>query len=167
VRGYRYVGPADVAAAARQAPAGTPVASEADLTRWLSAVDRRDLTEPFTYVVDAAAVLRLAPRRSEHVACASGGEVLGAGEIAFERHADGGWAVAGISNQSTGYCPDLASWPAVAAALDKLGIRRPEGFTIRFIFRRCPRCQERNVVKDADFTCCVCGSDLPARWNVD
>jgi hypothetical protein len=45
---------------------------------------------------------------SEHVACAGGGFVLGAGEIAFSRGGNG-WAISEVSNQSTGYCPYLDS----------------------------------------------------------
>ncbi|KUO07851.1 hypothetical protein [Streptomyces sp. DSM 15324] len=37
--------------------------------------------EPYTYVVGLGGWLRLAPRRSEHMACAGGGAVLGAGEV--------------------------------------------------------------------------------------
>jgi hypothetical protein len=42
-----------------------------------------------------------------------------------------------ISNESTGYCPDLDSWPAVAAVLDRAGICHPDGFTQPIIFRAC------------------------------
>jgi putative hydrolase of HD superfamily len=35
------------------------------------------------------------------------------------------------------------------------------------VFRRCPDCRERNLVKDDDFRCALCGVDLPSRWNVD
>jgi hypothetical protein len=80
---YRYVGPADVRSAALRGDEGYLVRSLDDFGHWLAAVSGRDLAEPFTYVVDVDGVLRLAPRRSEHVACAGGGEVLGAGEVTF------------------------------------------------------------------------------------
>jgi hypothetical protein len=70
-----------------------------------------------------------------------------------------------ISNQSTGFCPEPESWPVVAAALDTLGVRHPGRFTLAVVFRRCPACGERNVVKDGWFACGVCGADLPAEWN--
>jgi len=35
------------------------------------------------------------------------------------------------------------------------------------IFRRCPACGERNIVKDDSFTCGSCGADLPADWNFE
>ncbi|MDQ0792551.1 hypothetical protein QFZ58_006748 [Streptomyces sp. B1I3] len=111
-------------------------------------------------------VLRLAPRRSEHVACAGGDMVLSAGEIGFVREADR-WTVDEVSNQSTGYCPDVTSWSAVARALDRVELGRPSGFTHEVVFRRCPDCQEHNIVREDDFVCVFCGSDLPERWNVD
>lgn len=71
----------------------------------------------------------------------------------------------GVSNQSTGYCPDPDSWSAVGAALDRAGVPHAGEFTEPVIFRRCPACGGRNLVKDDDFVCAVCGGDLPARWN--
>ncbi|MCP3782914.1 hypothetical protein NLX85_05985 [Micromonospora sp. A3M-1-15] len=159
-RRYRYVGPADVRASVADAPEGCPVRSPADLDTFLAATDPRDRDEPFTYVIDTGETLRLAPRRSEHVACAGGGEVLGAGEIAFARERDG-WGVTEVSNQSTGYCPDPTSWVAVAGALDRAGIDRPEGFTVAVVFRHCLDCGERNLVRDDDYICALCGAELP------
>lgn len=159
-RRYRYVGPADVQASVVDAPEGWPIRSPGDLDAYLAAADPRDRDEPFTYVVDPAGTLRLAPRRSEHVACAGGGEVLGAGEIAFADER-GGWVVTGVSNQSTGYCPGPDSWPAVADALDRAGVEHPEGFTEVVVFRRCLDCGERNLVRDEDYVCALCGAELP------
>ncbi|MFE9635342.1 hypothetical protein [Streptomyces sp. NPDC006463] len=114
-------------------------------------------------------MLRLAPRRSEHVACAGGDPVLAAGEICFIARPgeEPAWEADEVSNLSTGYCPDLASWRAVAEALDRAGIGRPEGFTHAVVFRRCTACGECNVVRDAWFVCVFCDADLPAEWNVD
>jgi hypothetical protein len=137
----------------------------ADLDAFLAATEPRDRADPFTYVVDVAGVLRLAPRRSEHVACAAGGPVLAAGEIAFGPD-PAGWAVTEVSNLSTGYCPDPACWPAVVAALDRTGVARPEAFTAAFAYRGCPACHTLNVVKDGDFACGACGADLPATSNI-
>jgi len=162
VRRYRYVGPLDVLAAVRPGSEGQAIGSLSDLGAWLGA---HEPDEPFTYVVDLAGVLRLAPRRSEHVACAAGAPVLGAGEITFAREA-GRWTVGEVSNQSTGYCPDLTSWAAVRHALDRAGVAHPGGFTLPIEFRRCPECHERNLVKDHDFVCALCGADLPERWNL-
>jgi hypothetical protein len=107
-----------------------------------------------------------ASRRSEHVACAGGAPVLSAGEITF-LYDQGRWMVSKVSNQSTGYCPDPASWPAVSDALDRAGLQHPGHFTDPIVFRRCPRCQERNLVKDDYFVCAICGAELPPTWNLD
>ncbi|MFD5088030.1 hypothetical protein ACFWOG_36070 [Kitasatospora sp. NPDC058406] len=77
------------------------------------------------------------------------------------------WTVGEVSNQSTGYCRDVTSWLAVAHALDDVELGRPSGFTHQVVFRRCPNCQEHNIVREDDFVCVFCGSDLPETWNVD
>ncbi|WP_345044842.1 hypothetical protein [Streptomyces sannanensis] len=145
---------------------GRPIRSPADFDDWASGQPATEFAEPFTFVVDLEGVLRLAPRRSEHVACAGGGKVLGAGEMSFAREA-GEWAVSEVSNQSTGYCPDVTSWPTVARALDLAGLGHPAGFTHEVVFRRCESCGEHNIVREADFVCVFCGGDLPHVWNVD
>lgn len=164
-RSYRYVGPAELKAAVRSG-GGCRISSAAEFSGWIAGRSATEPAEPFTFVVDTDGVLRLAPRRSEHVACAGGGRVLSAGEIGFVREADG-WAVGEISNHSTGYCPDVTSWPAFARALDRAGLGRPSGFTHEVVFRRCPDCQEHNIVREDDFVCVFCGSNLPEAWNVD
>ncbi|MCQ4211909.1 hypothetical protein M4J07_001918 [Streptomyces longispororuber] len=55
----------------------------------------------------------------------------------------------------------------VAGTLDGIGLARPDRFTYEVVFRRCPGCQEHNIVREGDFVCVFCGSDLPATWNVD
>ncbi|MFE9929625.1 hypothetical protein [Streptomyces sp. NPDC005533] len=169
-RRYRYVGPAELRALVRPGNEGRRIRSAADFDAWASASastsTRTEPAEPFTFVVDTAGVLRLAPRRSEHVACAGGGPVLSAGEIGFRRES-GRWAVHEVSNQSTGYCPDPGSWPAVADALDAAGLAHPPGFTHEVVFRRCPACRELNIVREDDFVCVFCDGALPRKWNVD
>jgi hypothetical protein len=100
------------------------------------------------------------------VACAGGRPVLSAGEITLERGPDG-WEVTSVTNQSTGYCPEGSSWPAVGQALDRIGVPHPGWFTDEFTFRRCPRSGERNLVRDGDFTCALCDAHLPGSWNFD
>lgn len=46
-----------------------------------------------------------------------------------------------------------------------IGVGHPGRFTTEIEFRRCPKCGERNVVKDEWFACEVCGSTLPLDWN--
>ena len=93
------------------------------------------------------------------------GAVLSAGEMFFLAKGDR-IEVAEGSNQSTGFCPEPGSWPAVAAALGRTRVGHPGRFTTAMVFRRCGRCGERNVVKDGWFVCGVCGADLPAAWNL-
>ncbi|MGW5636774.1 hypothetical protein [Streptomyces sp. NPDC003832] len=165
-RSYGYVGPVELKDEVRADGGGRRIGSASDFAGWVAEQTAAELAEPFTFVVDVDGVLRLAPRRSEHVACAAGGRVLSAGEIGFVREA-GRWAVSEVSNQSTGYCPDVTSWAQVARALDAVGLRRPSGFTHEIVFRRCPDCQEHNIVRENDFVCVFCGGALPAAWNVD
>ncbi|MFD7788944.1 hypothetical protein ACFV4Q_38585 [Streptomyces nojiriensis] len=163
---YRYVGPAEPRALVRPGGEGRGIRSAAEFEDWASGPAAAELSEPVTFVVDRAGVLRLAPRRSEHVVCAGGDRVLSAGEIAFGREA-GRWVVRAVSNQSTGYCPDGGSWPAVAQALDAAGIGHPSGFTHEVVFRRCPACAQLNIVRDGYFVCVFCDASLPPAWNVD
>ena len=156
-RRYSYIGPAELRSLPRTA--STVLETPADLDCWLAAQRPAEVDEPFTFVVTVDGSLRLAPRRSEHVTCAAGQDVLAAGEMAFVR-TSAGWAVREVSNQSTGYCPDPSSWPAVAAALARAGIAHPPGFTAEIVFRRCAACGAHNVVRDGDYTCALCDSAL-------
>ncbi|MEU9858941.1 hypothetical protein [Streptomyces sp. NPDC047974] len=165
-RGYRYVGPVELKAAVRLGDGARRIGSAGDFGGWIVEQSGAEQAEPFTFVVAMDGVLRLAPRRSEHVACAGGDMVLSAGEISFMSEADR-WTVTEVSNQSTGYCPDVSSWAEVARALDAVELRRPSSFTHEVVFRRCPDCQERSIVREGDFVCVFCGSELPAAWNVD
>jgi hypothetical protein len=145
---------------------GQLIGSPDDFAAWLTTCSQDELAEPFTFVIDLNGTLRLAPRRSEHVACAGGAPVLSAGEITF-LHDQGHWTVSEVSNQSTGYCPDIASWHAVNDALDRADLEHPSHFTDPVTFRRCPQCHERNLVKDDFFICAICGAELPQTWNLD
>jgi hypothetical protein len=152
--------------AVRPGSGGCRIGSAVEFGDWVAGRSAAELAEPFTFVVGTDGVLRLAPRHSEHVACADGARVLSAGEIRFVREA-GRWVVGDVSNQSTGCCPDVTSWPAVARALDSAGLGRPAGFTHEVVFRRCPGCRELNIVREDDFVCVFCSGDLPRTWNVD
>jgi len=143
------VGPSEVLAAVRPDRTGHRIGSEDDLATWLAARGEDERAEPFTFVVGLDGVLRLAPRRSEHAACAAGAPVLSAGEITFLRD-QGHWIVSEVSNHSAGYCPEPDSWPAVSDALDRAGLAHPG-------------C----LVKDDYYACAICGAGLPRAWNVD
>ena len=164
VRFYSYVGPPEIRDAVMSAQPGAPIRNRADLSAWLasdSADAARDGSITATFIIDCDGVLRLAPRRSEHMACAAGGPVLSAGEITFSADGD----VSEVSNQSTGFCPEPESWDHVAAALDHIPVTHPGRFTTTVVFRLCPGCNQRNIVKDDWFVCDVCGADLPVVWN--
>lgn len=77
---YRYVGPAELKELVRAGGEGRSMRSAVDFGVWVTELTPDELAEPFTFVVDAGGLLRLAPRRSEHVVCAGGEEVLSAGE---------------------------------------------------------------------------------------
>jgi hypothetical protein len=162
---YDYVGPEDIRSRSADQPCGSIIGSPDDLRVWLAG--HRPPSGPIaaTFVIVPEGRLRLADRRSEHIACAAGGLVLSAGEMFFST--DGNAIVEEVTNQSTGYCPEPESWPVVGGALDRLGVVHPGRFTTEVVFRRGPECGERNVVKDGWFECQVCGGQLPKAWNFD
>jgi hypothetical protein len=161
---YTYVGPEEIRRAAEGHPEGALVRTPEALEEWL--LRHPDaMSEAATFVVDLEGSLRLAPRRSEHVACAGGEPVLAAGEIRFARGGVGRFEVVEVTNQSTGYCPDSACWPSVAQALTAAGVPTPKAFTTAFTFRRCTSCGQINLVKEEWFVCAMCESDLPREWN--
>lgn len=163
-RRYSYVGPEDIRTHAKTQPPGTPIRTLSDLSRWLetkSADKTINGSWIVTFTLGEDEIIRLAPRRSEHVACASGGPVLSAGEIEIDED----FYILEISNLSTGFCPEPESWKAVAAALNRICVEHPGAFTHSVIFRLCPKCGERNIVKDSWYYCHLCDAELPAHWN--
>jgi hypothetical protein len=166
---YHYVGPKNIAIKLRSAPAGAPVRTAADAISWIRQSGQQHDEEGnviATFVVDANGDLRIADRRSEHFACAGAGDVQSAGEIAFSVTGDR-IKVVWVTNQSTGYCPEPESWPAVQAALAHAGLAAPSGFSPALFFRLCEKCGSINVVKDGLSQCDVCSAPLPADWNFD
>jgi hypothetical protein len=166
---YRYVSPKKIAGRAPPVPAGVRVESPEDVRRWIRQTGQESGAAggvTATFVIDESGWLRIADRRSEHVACAGGRAVRSAGEVTFAVR-PGSLSVTWVTNQSTGYCPEPASWPAVEAALARAAIAGPGGFSQEFVFRRCPRCGSINVVKEQVFECGVCSTPLPVEWNLD
>lgn len=164
---YTYVGPPEIAAGVADIPPGIALRSPADVLVWVKQCQNefdRSRRMIATFVVDESGSLRVAERRSEHVACAGGGPVLAAGEITF-RVVGGSVEAEEVTNQSTGYCPEPESWNAVAEALARASIAGPTGYTTEFIFRLCEQCRQINLVKEQIFECAACGSDLPMVWN--
>jgi hypothetical protein len=166
-RQYHYVGPADIKQRARRESHCIHVTGVADLIRWsegfLPAGRGRGIV-PATFIIDTAEQLWVADRRSEHVACADGLDVLAAGEMIFERSGDRIHADE-VTNQSTGYCPEPSCWIVVSRVLDRLGLPHPPSFTPAFEFRRCDQCGTTNLIKNDVFECAVCGSSLSPDWN--
>ena len=167
LRFYSYVGDAETAASLDTRR--FLVRGAAGVLEWAASagVSLRAYAElTATFIVDDQGDLWIADRQSEHVACARRRRVYSAGEMTFSIEGQPpGVVVTAVTNQSTGYCPEPASWPAVAAALDRAGVDHPDDFTARFLFRRCPACRMRNIVKDDWYVCGVCGAELPKRWN--
>lgn len=164
---YRYVGPRRIAERVAVSSEGTVVRSSRDVLAWIAASSQEldpDGCVIATFVVDDAGLLKIADRRSEHVVCAGGACVRSAGEMTFAIR-DGEVSVAAVSNQSTGYCPEPESWPAVAGALSNAGFSAPVDFSFACVFRLCVQCGSKNLIKDGIFECGVCGQALPARYN--
>lgn len=163
---YRYIGPKEIAARSRPDFIGAPIGSTDDVRGWLRA-SGQDLSTGSviaTFIVDESGTLRIADRRSEHVACAGGRPVRAAGEITFAVAKN--FEVTYVSNQSTGYCPEPSSFPAVAEALESAGISGPGRYTFACEFRRCQQCATLTLIKDDSLICAVCGAELPAVYNV-
>ena len=166
MRLYRYVGPKRIADRAGAAPAGAPIRGAEDVVAWARASGQELVAGcvTATFVIDAAGELLIADRRSEHVVCAGRGPVRSAGEMTFSLTE--GVEVVEVSNQSVGYCPEPESWPAVAEALSRAGLRGPNGFALACAFRRCEACGSMNLVKGGVFECGECEAELPPAYNV-
>jgi len=163
-RQYKYVGPREIREVACTQPSGTAIKTARDLSRWLESKPTESTAAGnwiATFTINVDETLYLAPRRSEHVACAAGGPVLSAGEITLDNELN----VAEISNQSTGFCPEPDSWPTVENALNRIGLNHPGRFTNAVVFRLCPKCNQRNIVKDSWYYCQLCDAKLPQTWN--
>src|SRR5579883_2582787 len=83
---YRYVGSKKIAEQNAAAPMGTRIESPEDVRRWMRQTNQDDDAAGnvvATFVIDGDGWLRIADRRSEHVACAGGRPVRSAGEMTF------------------------------------------------------------------------------------
>ncbi|MCF8312969.1 MAG: hypothetical protein K9J31_16120 [Saprospiraceae bacterium] len=86
---------------------------------------------------------------------------MSAGEIFFELLPKNGIRVREVTNQSTGYCPSVHSWPHVEKALSQLGIEYPDSFDPFFDFSYCRECKSLKVIKEDFLFCHRCGNALP------
>lgn len=169
---YRYVGSATIAKRGLLQPPGWKISSAADLRAWLSMTGQtpRGGLLITTFVVNKLGELLVSDRHSEHVGCASGGLVQTAGELIWQLAGDL-VRIVSASNQSTGYCPEPASWVALEQALEQADLEfleeRPSGFDPAYEFRRCPQCGLINLIKQDWYECSVCEASLPLTWNCD
>jgi hypothetical protein len=173
---YKYVGSEEIRLSVLNCVGGTVIKSIEDLKNWIKSTNnfQRGMIHQHkttnanpvvaTFVIDLNGQLLLADRHSEHVACAGGLPVLSAGEI-FISWDEEYFQVSDVTNQSTGYCPEIESWKHVEAVLNKIQINHPPHFTVEFTFRRCYSCSQISIVKDNLFICLVCNSILPDQWN--
>ncbi|MEW6735973.1 MAG: hypothetical protein AB1489_32060 [Acidobacteriota bacterium] len=166
MRVYRHLNPDNLDAHPKHSTRSL-IASPSDVLDWLARIDKHPICKmvvTVTFIVDTEGWLWIADRHSEHVACATGHDVLSAGEMTFEID-EHNIAVSEVTNQSLGYCPEPDSWPAVASALERAGIHHPGCFTAEFLFRKCSECATKNIIKDSWYECGVCGSLLSQTWN--
>jgi hypothetical protein len=166
---YGYVGPEEIRRSSSGKAGGDLIEGPLSVLAWAARTGQEPNLEGLvrsTYVVDEAGRLRVADYGSEHVACALGGRVLAAGVAWFDL-TPGSVSVERIDNQSTGYCPEPACWPAVEMALDQAGIAHPGRFTTELTFRLCTACGQRNVVRDEWYQCAVCDAELSPTWNFE
>jgi hypothetical protein len=164
---YHYVGSHDLEQVLSQPSDRAQIQGADDVLAWIDETQRevgRDGLIITSFIVDTTGQLWIAGRRSEHVVCAAGQPVLAAGEITFMIEKQDIW-VSEVSNQSTGYCPEPEAWPAVAAALDEIGLKHRDDFTTAYIFRRCDQCEATNIVKEEYFVCSMCDAELSSEWD--
>ncbi len=164
---YRYVGPPEVRRAADMESPRHEVVGVEGLLAWVAAQGiSRPGTRDFilTYVVLPDGTMFVSHRNSEHVACARGGMVLAAGEITFAKSRIG-LELVDVSNLSTGYCPEVRSWEAVAPALAAAGLGEIRAYSQAFEFRYCRGCECTCIVKDGIYECPACLGELPREWN--
>jgi len=168
IQSYFYVGSEEIAERVDKRYEGAKIRQITDIQKWIEDTDQTITNENITatFIINEEKELVISDRHSEHVMCAGGRNVLSAGEITFSFEQEE-VSVNDISNQSTGYCPQSASWEIVEIVLDKIGIEHPQFFTRAFELRYCEQCQTKNLVKEEIYECAVCGADLDLEWNVD
>ncbi len=162
MKAYQYIGPIEILDRIDRESLGQAISSSKDLIDWLERMVYAQDFVTLTYIVDQEGSLRIAPRETEHVACAGGNSVLAAGELTVE-FIGNEVSVAEITNLSTGYCPSPSCWPAAKLALKKTDIQFPDYFTSSYIFGICDNCGNRQVIKDDVYDCYNCGETLTSR----
>ena len=167
IKEYRYIGSQDIIDNLPEKSARVCVTSAKDVLKWIKISKQSpeyDSCYVATFIISTDGNLWINDRHSEHVLCANGENVLSAGEITFEVDKDELEIIA-ISNQSTGYCPEPASWNSVAIALKDTKIPYPDDFTAKYTFRKCDKCGQKNIIKDEWYFCAVCDEPISKTWN--
>lgn len=163
---YSYVGPKNILTSINPQQKGYPITSVEDIQNWIL-ISKQDIIHEdeitATFTIGEEYILRLADRRSEHVACAGGMPVVAAGEITFDMEDQKVISISHITNQSTGYCPAAACWKDIDEVLTKLDLDYPTYFTQAFVFRICPSCNTINIIKDSFFVCSMCETALSEK----
>lgn len=160
---YKYVGSKEILRCIKPNAKGYKINSSLDIQEWIIQTEQTlDENNEIiaTFIIDTTHNLKINDRHLEHVACAEGNPVLSAGEIIFEINNGKVTKITHITNQSTGYCPQINSWKEVDKALKKLDLPFPPFFTQEFIFRICEKCDNINIIKDNFFVCNICESNL-------
>ncbi len=170
MRIYCYIGPKDLIPQGGSVPARHAIDGPGSILGWChqhGGAPAVDGTFAATWILDTCRQMWIADRHSEHVACARGEPVISAGEVFFLTEGKTEVWIDRISNQSTGYCPEVGSWEVVQTVLESFGLAGiPQEFDPACEFRRCDRCDALSLVKDAYYDCLSCGADLPREWNV-
>ncbi len=164
MREYVYVDDTDILSGLTPESLRGQIKTPQDILRWCVQNEPNLKQVTVTFIIALDKTLWINDRRSEHVLCANGEKVLSAGEMSFLIDGDT-IEVTEVTNQSTGYCPEPESWPIVAKVLADIGLSAPETFTTEYVFRRCDKCDNINLVKDGWFVCGVCDADLSPTWN--
>lgn len=157
---YRYIGPEHILKKVKKQFEGKQIESPEDIRQWVADTCQKLENKRciVTFVIDPPGNLLIADRHSEHVQCAGGRPVRSAGEMTFQCSKNE-ISVSEVSNQSTGYCPHINSWPSVEKALDKIGLAHPGYFTTEITFGKCPDCFTYAIVKPAYPECGKCGTE--------
>lgn len=71
-----------------------------------------------------------------------------------------------VSNQSTGFCPQVESWSVMDEVLRGLGCVYPSEWTMACEFRRCETCEALALVKEDWYECVFCQASLLYTYNV-
>jgi hypothetical protein len=114
-RYYHYVGSRNILESLAEDSGRFCLESGKSIIEWINKTKQPreyDGSVVLTFIIDTDGKLWLNERRSEHVLCAAKQDVLSACEITFVLDKNE-LLVMEVTNQSTGYCPEPESWPAV------------------------------------------------------